>query len=287
MLRRVEAVEPKVTGLGTNAPSSEDWIMPHADLAAAERFGLRLWGGGTHQAKTMMLREISTFLDSFAGSADSRSLIIDANVLNKRTASSRLVTFRHLSALYGIEKMPIITLALASLWQRDQQGRPLLALLCALARDPLLRDTLKPVLDTPVGIPVRWPALAAVFEQKHPGRFSPKMLKSLAQNCASTWTQSGHLWGAVRKQRIRAEATPYAASYAALIATVCGFGGPALLDSAWLKALDLEHDRALELLRRAEGHGLVRVRAVGDVIEVSVRQSMAATLRIPELAHLR
>jgi hypothetical protein len=256
MLRHVEAVEPKATGMGTNPPSSEDWIMPHADLAAAEGFGLRLRGGGTHQAKTMMLSEISTFLDSFAGSADARSLIIDANVLNKRTTSTRLVTFRRLNALYGIEKMPVITKALASLWQRDRKGQPLLALLCALARDPLLRDTAKPVLETPVGIPVRWPALAMVFEQKYPGRFSPKMLKSLAQNCASTWTQSGHLQGAVRKQRIRAEATPYAASYAALIATVCGFGGPALLDSAWLKALDLEPDRALELLRQAEGHGL-------------------------------
>jgi hypothetical protein len=287
MLRRVEAVEPKATGLGTNVPSSEEWIMPHADLAAAEGFGMRLRGGGTHQAKTMMLSEIRTFLGAFAGSADARSLIIDANVLNKRTTSSRHVTFRHLNALYGIGKMPVIMQALASLWQRDLQGRPLLALLCALARDPLLRDTAKPVLDTPVGIPVRWPVLAVVFEQKYPCRFSPKMLKSLAQNCASTWTQSGHLRGAVRKQRIRAGATPYTASYAALIATICGFGGPALLGSAWLKALDLEPDPALELLRQAEGHGLARVRAVGDVIEVSVRQSMAATLRIPELAHLR
>lgn len=261
--------------------------MPNADLAAAESFGLRLRGGGTHQAKTMMLNEISTFLDSFAGTADTRSLIIDANVLNKRTTSTRLVTFRHLNALYGIEKMPVITQALASLWQRDRQGRPLLALLCALARDPLLRDTAKTVLDTPVGIPVRWPALAAVFERKYPGRFSSKMLKSLAQNCASTWTQSGHLRGAVRKQRIRAETTPHAASYAALIATVGGFGGPALLDSGWVKILDVEHNQALELLRQAEGRGLARVRSVGDVIEVSVRQPMATTLRIPKLAHLR
>jgi hypothetical protein len=59
--------------------------------------------------------------------------------------------------------------------------------------------------------------------------------------------------------------------------------GPALLDSYWLKVLDAEHDRALELLRQAEGHGLARVRSVGDVIEVSVRQSMATSLRIPDL----
>jgi hypothetical protein len=52
--------------------------MRHADLAAAENFGLRLRGGGTHQAKTMMLSEIGIFLDSFAGSTDARSLIIEA-----------------------------------------------------------------------------------------------------------------------------------------------------------------------------------------------------------------
>ena len=283
----MKAAEQNAIDPDMNHMPRGDWIMPNADLAAAESFGLRLRGGGTHQAKTMMLNEISTFLDSFAGTADTRSLIIDANVLNKRTTSTRLVTFRHLNALYGIEKMPVITQALASLWQRDRQGRPLLALLCALARDPLLRDTAKTVLDTPVGIPVRWPALAAVFERKYPGRFSSKMLKSLAQNCASTWTQSGHLRGAVRKQRIRAETTPHAASYAALIATVGGFGGPALLDSGWVKILDVEHNQALELLRQAEGRGLARVRSVGDVIEVSVRQPMATTLRIPKLAHLR
>jgi hypothetical protein len=286
-LKRLEAVNAKEVGQPAEHPSFDEWIMPQADLAAVESFGLRLRGGGTHQAKTMMLKEIRTFLDSFSDSTGARSLIVDANVLSKRTTSARLVTYRHLNALYALEKMPIITKALASLWQRDRQGQPLLALLCALARDPLLRDTAKSIFDTPVGVPVRWPAMASVIEQKYPGRFSPKMLKSLAQNCASTWTQSGHLRGAVRKQRIRTEPTPHAAAYAALIATACGFGGPALLDSSWLKVLDVENDRALELLRQAEGHGLARVRAVGDVIEVSVRQSMAATLRIPELAHVR
>jgi hypothetical protein len=104
-----EVVEPKVMGQPPEHWSSEVWFMPQGDLTAAEDFGLRLQGGYTHQAKTMMLTEIGTFLDSFAGSTDARSLIIEANILNKRTTSTRLVTFRHLNALYSIGKMPVIT----------------------------------------------------------------------------------------------------------------------------------------------------------------------------------
>jgi len=269
-------------------PSPDNWLMPHADLRQAEEFGIRVGGGGTHQSKTMMLQEISAYLDCpEATPTRARSLIVDANILNKRTESTRHLTFRHLNALYSIEAMPAITRTLVALWKLDPTGRPIFALLCALARDPLLRDTAKPVLDAPVGIAVRWPAFASVFEQRFPGRFSPKMLKSLAQNCASTWTQSGHLRGAVKKQRVRAEPTPCTAAYAALIATVCGFGGPALLDSGWMQVLDVSRDRAFDLLRQAEGHGLARVRSAGDVLEVSVRQPMSTTLGVSELAQLR
>jgi hypothetical protein len=281
-------VSQKGSVLEVDHPASDDWVMPRADIKKAEQFGMRLRGGGTHQSKTMMLAEISAYWGSSGmDSSRARSLIVDANVLNKRTVSSRLLTFRHLNALYAIETMPAITKTLASLWKSDGKGRPLLALLCALARDPLLRDSAIPVLHAPVGLAVRWPAIASVFERKYTGRFSPKMLKSLAQNCVSTWTQSGHLRGAIKKQRVRAEPTPFGAAYAALIATVCGYGGPALLSSAWMEVLDVSSDRVLDLLRQAEGYGLTRIRSSGDVLEVSVRQPMSTTLRIAELAQLR
>jgi hypothetical protein len=109
-------------------PASDDWIMPHADIKEAEQFGIRLRGGGTHQSKTMMLAEISAYWGSSGmDSSRARSLIVDANVLDKRTVSSRLLTFRHLNALYAIETMPAITKTLASLWKSDGKGRPLLA----------------------------------------------------------------------------------------------------------------------------------------------------------------
>ena len=267
-----------------NSPPSH-WIMPHADLRRLEEFGVRLEGGGTHQSKTMMLPEVSTYWHHCqASSAHPRALIVDLNILNKRTASARLLTYRHLNALYAIAGMPPIAMALAALWKRDPKGQPLLALLCALARDPLLRESAEPVNLAEVGEAVRWTVIAAQFEERHPGRFSPKTLRSMAQNCASTWTQSGHLQGAVKKQRTRVDPTPLVAAYAALIASMCGFGGPALLDSPWMSVLDVSKERALDLLRHAEGQCLARVRSAGDVLEIAVRKPMAATLGIPQLA---
>lgn len=153
----------------------------------------------------------------------------------------------------------------------------MLALLCALARDPTLRDGAAAVLDASLGEPVRWLGLAATFEARHPGRLGEKMAKSLAQN-ASTWTQTGFLRSVVRKERIRAVATPTAAAYAALIASFCGFGGMRLVECRWLDVLDQQVEDRIALLRQAEGLGLARVRSVGDVFEIDTRAPLGRTL---------
>jgi hypothetical protein len=119
-----------------------------------------------------------------------------------------------------------------------------------------------------------------------PSRFSEKMVRSMAQNCASSWTQSGHLQGYAKKVRRRVVPTPSTVALAGLLATVSGFGGPAILSSGWMKALDLSSDQALDYLRRAEAIGLARVRSAGDVTEILVRQAMASTLGVRELENI-
>ena len=126
--------------------------------------------------------------------------------------------------------------------------------------------------------------LAALFERHYPGRYTPKMIRSLSQNCASSWTQSGHLKGKVRKQRTRPVVSPAVAAYASLLGSLAGFGGPVLLASPWIGVLDRSEAEVLALLRKAEGDGLLRLRAGGDVVEIEVRRHMAAALGIPDLA---
>src|SRR3954465_13873083 len=103
---------------------------------------------------------------------------------------------------------------------------------------------------------MRTAVIAAAFENEFPGRLRATTAKSLAQNAASSWTQAGFLKGAVRKERVRAVATPVTATYAALLASLCGFGGALLLESRWMDVLDRPIEERLRLLRQAEGLGL-------------------------------
>jgi hypothetical protein len=217
----------------------------------------------------MMLRELTALLAvAIPDVATLRALVIDENILGKSTAAARAGSLRHLRGLYALGARSVVTDALSSLWPLDLESRPLLALFCALARDPLLRDSAPVVLSAPIGARLGVHEITESLGQRHPARFSPAMLKSLAQNCASSWTQGAVLSGKVKKVRVHPRATPVAAAYAALLASLAGFGGPALIASPWMAALDVSSHERLTLLRRAESLGLVRVRAAGDVIEV-------------------
>jgi len=256
----------------------------HPDNATLRRAGFRMEPGGVHLSKTMMLAELATLLHAAPpGAADIQAQVLEANILGKRTGTARRLALARLNTLYGIQTPNPIAAVLGKLWQRRPDSRPLLALLCALAREPLLRDSADAVLPETSGTPVRWPDIAAKLERKHRGRYSPKMLKSLAQNCASTWTQSRHLRGKVNKRRTAVLATPEAAAYAALLGALAGFGGPALLASPWMRTLDRSEPELLNLLRSAEGAGLLRLRAGGGVIEINVRRPMAEALGVPEI----
>ena len=216
-----------------------------------------------------------------AGAADrAEDAILRDNLLGKPSIRARRAALYRLRQLYGVGESSLICLVLRRLWERDPAGRPMLALLCALARDPTLRDGAAAVLDATLGERVRWPAIAATFEAHSPGRLNEKMTKSLAQNAASTWTQAGFLKGPVRKERVRAQPTPTAAAYAALVAGYCGFGGMRLVESRWLDVLDRPVEDRIALLRQAEGLGLIRVRSVGDVFEIDIRGPLGRTLGI-------
>lgn len=262
------------------------WLGDSADQARLRNFGYREGGGGAHQSKTLMLRELTLLFGSLRGwDADFRQLILEDNVLGKDTASAAKSVLRNIVNLYGLSGPTVMSRVLLQMWRQSEQSRPFLALIAALCRDPLLRTGSRCVIEAPVGASVRWTAIAEELESIFPQRFSQKMLRSLAQNCASSWTQAGLLQGKM-KIRARVHASPEAAAFAALVATICGFSGPAMLDSAWFKVLDLGPDAALDRLRSAESRGLARVRAAGDVIEIAVRQPLARTLGVAEVEYV-
>ncbi len=250
-------------------------------------FGFRFSGGGAHQSKTMMFRELEALIEAGASTPEQfRTAAIDENAIGKTTSSTRRLTFRHLASLYGLLDQPPLTKALFKIWAKDVKGHRLQALLVALARDPLFRITAPTIMLGSSGQSMQYPLLQDAIFAAYPERFSDKTLRSLAQNCAASWTQSGHLNGAVKKLRQRVKPTAATVAFATLIATASGFGGPAILDSGWIRILDLKPEQALDALRRAEASGMARVRSAGDVTEISVGQAMARVLGVPELEHI-
>ncbi len=258
------------------------WFAEGAEPKQLTKLGFKLGAGGIHMSKTIMLQELTALLAATAAHPDVPlvDLVAEHNVLSKATGTARRSTLTRLSSLYGVVDQPPVTRVIGKLWSLDTAGRPLLALLAALARDSVLRESAQVIAAAAPGTPVRWPDFARSFQSTHPGRWSEKMLKSMSQNCASTWTQTSHLTGFKAKMRSRPKATPYVAAYAALLAEWSGFGGPALVDSPWLAVTDLDTVGRIALLRDADSLGLLRLRTGGGIVEVAVQERIKSTLGI-------
>jgi hypothetical protein len=237
-----------------------------------ERLGFSFERGSAHTARTMMLAELRALL-SFVDAADAAKVdyleaIQTANCLGKRSGKTRTLTFRHLADLYALDPNLLVFRALRFFWQRDVDGQPLLTALCAYSRDPLLRATAPFVLSFQEGTTVTREAMEEFIDAQEPGRFSKATLKSTAQNINSSWTQSGHLSGRVRKVRARAVATPGAASLALLLGYVSGLRGESLFISDYTRLLDCSFERTIELAEAASRRGWISLKRVGQVIEV-------------------
>ena len=154
------------------------------------RFGFRPDAGGAHTARTMMLAELTALLDAVPGPdatlAEYTRAIVEENCLGKRSGKTRTLSLRHLVELYSLDSQDLVFRSLLYYWDRDPAGRPLLALLCAVARDQLLRESAPKILKTPQGSSFTTADMETFIEHKHPGRFSTATLTSVAQNLNSS-----------------------------------------------------------------------------------------------------
>ena len=242
--------------------------------------GLRFGPKGTHTSRTIMLADLSELLTTVPRDgtrADYASAIIDDNVLGKATAATRRLTNQRLGELYALDPGVPIFRVLHRLWSVGIPGRPLLAMLCALARDPLLRSTAPFVLALPVGARLVRERFRDTLRQSVGRRLNDAVLDQAARKCASSWTQSGHLAGRVRKTRREVVPTPGPLAMALWLGMIEGLAGRALLDSRWTRVLDSRGTALMPLALRTRQLGLIHVRAGGDVIEIDARRLDPAT----------
>ena len=103
------------------------------------------------------------------------------------------------------------------------------------------------------------------------------MLANIGRHAASSWQQSGHLSGRLRKVRTRAESRPAAVGYALLLGTLCGVRGEALFHTLWCRLLDAPTDTLHAQALAASQRGYLEYRHAGGVTEVAFRHLLRNT----------
>jgi len=253
-------------------------IFAQSPRTQCERTGFRYGDRGTQTSRTIMIEELNLLLTAVPGDADRAQYIqavLDDNCLGKRTASTRKLTLQRLSELYGLNPAILLFRILRDLWTINPQSRPLLALLLALARDPLLRITSTAVIETPIGKEFARQAMVDALAAETSGRFNDSTLDKIVRNASSSWTQSGHLKGRARKFRQKAKPTPVSFAYALLLAYIQGGRGPALFDGPWARLMDLAPPEARDLADDAKRLGLLDIKQAGSIVDVSFPQLLS------------
>jgi hypothetical protein len=245
----------------------------NSTITFAEQLGFRFGDKGTHTSRTMMLDELSALLAVTPPAAirkDYAAAIIDDNALAKPTLSTRKLSNQRLGELYGLDVGVGVFRVMRRLWAADQRSHPLLAMLCAIARDPLLAGTVPAVVPLREG--EEFPRIRArqVLCEAVGPRLNDAIVDKVLRNAASSWTQSGHLQGRTFKKRRRVVATPWNVAYALYLGRAVGFRSSDLFSSGWMSVLDASPSDARTLAQEAKRYGLIDLSISADIVDISL-----------------
>lgn len=245
-------------------------FFPPSGPLSSVKLGFRVGDKGTHSTRTLMFKELEAVLAAAPGPVDRAtyvSAIVDSNCLAKSTNSTRRLTNQRLAELYGLDPFIRLFRIMRKLWTADVASQPLLALLAALARDPLLMASASSVLLQPVGSQIQRGLIRDAI-RKHVGeRMNDASVDKVVRNVSSSWTQSGHLEGRTFKFRRKVQPSPVAVAFALWLGNAAGFHGEELLTTGWIAALDCTPSSARALAVEAKRIGLIDLRTAADVIE--------------------
>lgn len=229
--------------------------------------------GGANTSHTIGVPALVQLLSAVDRTADARMYeraVLDLNVLGKETAGSRRRTLRYLRELYLLRPDSILFRALRDLWTDDVSAQPLLAGLCALARDAVFRASAPAALAFAPGDRVTSVDLADGVEKVFPDAYGDATIAKIGRNAFSSWEQTGHLEVVARTEKVRRRpaGSPAATAYALLLGHLEGIRGAALFDTVWVRVLDQPRHHLTELAIVASQRSLIDFRYSGGVTDV-------------------
>jgi len=249
-----------------------------ADEKRLRELGFRWGDRGTHTSRTIMLNELRALLASCPPGAtrdDYLRAIHEDNCLGKRTAATRKASSQRLSELYALEPEVPLFWVMRRCWYADRAGQALLALLLALARDPLLRASAPPVLRMRPGEELARQQITDALHRAVGSRLSESTLDKVVRNAASSWTQSGHLKGRGRKVRQTVTPTAVTTAFALLLGYLAGKRGATLFGSLWAQVLDSPVGELMHLATDARRLGFLDMSQSGGVVDVAFSRLLA------------
>ena len=139
-----------------------------------------------------MLAELSSVLSAVPPEGcrrDYAEAVIEGNCLRKPTTSTRRLSLQRLTELYALDREIPLFRILRRLWDGDPASRPLLAILAALARDPLLMATAQTIVPLAEGLEMPRKSMAEGLRKRVAERLSDATLDKVIRNTASSWSQ--------------------------------------------------------------------------------------------------
>jgi hypothetical protein len=260
----------KAVGEHGNRIGINDWHNVSSASMKAAAFGFSEAKVGGHSARSMMFQEMCILIRALPVvviTSDFARAIIDENVLEKPTQSSRKSSLRHLIELYGLDTSKALFRVLWQLGHADLDSLPQLCLVCAYARDPQLRRSFELLRSIGSDEVLERASMERHLESGFPERFSPAMKKSMAQNVNTTWTFGGHLTGKAKKIRRLPEPRPSSAAYAMLVGYLTGLRGELLIDSAYADLVASNRSQLLAALSLASAKGLLSLKIAAGIVE--------------------
>jgi hypothetical protein len=234
--------------------------------------------GGANTSHTVLVAALTALLDAVPTDAQPcayEEAAIAANVLGKATEASRRRTYRYLRQLYLLRPDALLFRALRDLWQVDTGAQPMLAGLCALARDAVFRASSAAITQTSPGDVLTSTDLADAVGEQFPDSYGASTLAKVGRNTFSSWEQTGHLAATGRagtKVRVRAVCSAGDVAYALMLGHLTGARGHGLFETLWARVLDQPLSHLLDLATTASQCGMLELRHAGGVIEIGFRE---------------
>jgi hypothetical protein len=230
-----------------------------------------------HTSRTMMFAELEKVMD-YAIDTGNFTEALEQNVAGKKSGSGVEYTAAFLKRLYGFDNGYPSFIALKYFWKASETAiRPLLAFVFAINHDNLMAESINAVANNQPGEKVTIESLEDNIEKYHPGKYSPRTRKSIAQNIASSWKQAGFIEGKVKNIRKQPEITYKVACFAFFLAYLEGHRGEFIWTSTGVKALCLTESALREHAIECAKRDLMQYQHAGSVTAISFRNLLTKT----------